>query len=520
MQGKKDYQEKLFVSFRLSDRVPPTNFYRRLKEVLDLDFLYELTRPYYGESGQKSIDPVVFFKLCLVGYLENIVSDRDLLRRCGMRMDILYFLGYDIDEDLPWHSTISRTRDLYGESVFERVFTTLLQRCVEVGMVSGHTQVVDSAPVKANASMDSLELKTPVQDLPSHLVQVKQENDVAEKEDVVDSYQPEESSGASNVEFQLIKPCPSQKATTKNNTSKKIKVNNKTHYSPTDPDARISSKPGKATRLNYNANIAVDTADHIITDVQAYHADKKDSQNLQDCVTRTQDRLNGLGLFWQDLLADANYSSGENYAFLEQGTLRSFIPPHGCYKGGHKDFVYDPEHDHWICTQGKIVPLDRVFYRDGLKKKLYRLSKKQCRGCPLMDSCLTNGIQKSITVTFYRAEYERNIARINNRGAAKIKAIRQSTVEAVLGTLKEQMGLRKINTIGIAKANKGMHMAATAYNVKKYLKFINKTPISMAGVVNQAKKRLQSAFLALKWLLWDQISCFRLGYEPLTCNVQ
>ena len=77
MQGKKTYQEKLFTTFRLSDRVPESNFYRRLKGVLDLDYLYDSTEPYYGSSGQKSIDPVVFFKLCLVGYLENIISDRD-----------------------------------------------------------------------------------------------------------------------------------------------------------------------------------------------------------------------------------------------------------------------------------------------------------------------------------------------------------------------------------------------------------------------------------------------------------
>jgi len=57
-----------------------------------------LTKQYYGTSGQKSIDPVVFFKLCLVGYLENLISDRQLIQHSGMRLDILYFLGYDIDE--------------------------------------------------------------------------------------------------------------------------------------------------------------------------------------------------------------------------------------------------------------------------------------------------------------------------------------------------------------------------------------------------------------------------------------
>jgi len=169
MQGKKDYQEKLFSHFQLSDRVPEHNFYRRLKGVLDLDFLYPLTKKYYGSSGQKSIDPVVFFKLCLVGYLENIISDRKLIDHCSMRLDILYFIGYDIDEPLPWHSTISRTHQLYPEAVFEEVFTKVLGMCVDKGMVSGTTQVIDSAPVKANASMDSLELKVPEEELEAHL---------------------------------------------------------------------------------------------------------------------------------------------------------------------------------------------------------------------------------------------------------------------------------------------------------------------------------------------------------------
>ena len=82
MQGKKIYQEKLFNQFRLSDRVPENNFYRRLKAVLNLEYLYQLAKEYYGDSGQKSIDPVVFYTLCLVGYVENIISDRNLITHC------------------------------------------------------------------------------------------------------------------------------------------------------------------------------------------------------------------------------------------------------------------------------------------------------------------------------------------------------------------------------------------------------------------------------------------------------
>lgn len=181
MQGKKEYQEKLFSHFQLSDHIPKHNFYRQLKEVLHLDFLYGLTKDYYGPSGQKSLDPVVFFKLCLVGYLENIISDRKLILHSSMRMDILFFLDYDIDEELPWHSTISRTRQLFPESVFESAFTQVFSMCVAKGMVSGHTQTIDSAPVKANASMDSLELKVPEEDLEAHLQSIRQMSEMDKK---------------------------------------------------------------------------------------------------------------------------------------------------------------------------------------------------------------------------------------------------------------------------------------------------------------------------------------------------
>jgi transposase len=89
-----------------------------LRETLDLSYLSKLTAKYYGTEGQKSIDTEVFFKFMLIGYLENINSDRQIVENSKLRLDMLYFLGYDLDEPLPWHSTLSRTRQLFGEEVF------------------------------------------------------------------------------------------------------------------------------------------------------------------------------------------------------------------------------------------------------------------------------------------------------------------------------------------------------------------------------------------------------------------
>jgi len=301
MQGKKTDQEKLFNTFRLSDRVPKDNFYRHLKGAIDLDFLYSKTQCFYGSSGHKSIDPVVFFKLCLVGYLENIISDRKLIAHCSMRMDILFFISYDIDDELPWHSTISRTRQLFPESVFEAVFTKVFELCIEKGMVSGHTQTIDSAPIKANASMDTLELKVPALELDAHLREVRTFSSMDKeaphrKSKVNKAGKTQRSITANNQELVAIS---SRTKRWKNNQDQRPGAgnkgskytSNKTHYSPTDPDARISVKPGKARKLNYLSQLSVDTAHHVISDIQAYHADGKDNQQLPDIVERLQRRL-------------------------------------------------------------------------------------------------------------------------------------------------------------------------------------------------------------------------------------
>jgi len=195
-----------------------------------------------------------------------------------MRLDILYFLGYDIDEPLPWHSTISRTRQLYPETVFEEVFTKVLSMCVDKGMVSGHTQAIDSAPIKANASMDTLELKVPKEDLESHLRSIRHISSMDREETPIISSkknkasQEQQSITASPKELQAIKSRNKKWAVDQDqrpgsgNKSSKY-TSNKTHYSPTDPDAKISVKPGKARKLNYMSQLNVDTGHHVITDI-------------------------------------------------------------------------------------------------------------------------------------------------------------------------------------------------------------------------------------------------------------
>jgi len=481
MLGKKDYQEKLFLSFSLSQRIPENNFYRRLKSILDLQFVRDMSRPYYGREGQKSIDPTVFFRLMLVGYLENITSDRRLIEHVGMRMDLLYFIDYDIDDPVPWHSTLSRTRKLLPNAIFEEAFDRVLSMCVNSGLVSGHTQAVDSAYIKANASLDSLEVKKPAQSLDEHIHEIILENDQEEdqgpKRKAKQDHSNQEQRTKSATKKQLNdldthqKWFKDRKQGPLGSQDKQARyLSNKTHYSPVDPDARVAVKPGKPRLLYYTSSMSVDTAHHVITHMRAIHADRSDSLNTIDLARQTQLRLKRQELQMDTFLADTGFSNGENYRYFENTNITGYMPVHGKYKGEREGFTYEPEHDRWRCSQGKYAVYKKTKYQKNHPENYYRTSRADCKGCPLAPKCIGKMHEKQITITAYKQEYDRASKRAKSRKGQYYKTLRHSTVEPVFGSLINFTGMRKINTRGIESANKVMLMAAMAYNLKKLLK--------------------------------------------------
>ena len=124
----------------------------------------------------------------------------------------------------------------------------------------------------------------------------------------------------------------------------------------------------------------------------------------------------------------------------------------------------------------------KTFLDKGVKKNRYTTKRADCKGCPIKTACLGKGHEKRIDITYYKAEYDRGIARLKTRQGRRFKYIRSSTVEPVFGSLTQFFGMRKVNTIGIEQANKVMLMAGAAYNLKKYLKYVQKRANSKAGV--------------------------------------
>jgi len=495
MQGKKKFTEKLFTHFQLSDRVPADNFYRRLKEVLNLQWLYKATQKYYGTEGQQSIDPVVFMKLMLIGYLENLGSDRRIINTVSMRMDMLFFIGYDIDEPLPWHSTLSRTRQLYGEELFKQLFKEVLKQCIDKGMVAGRRQVMDSVAVKANAGMDSLTEKEILEDSSTYADELKSEEAQCGDDE-------KETPTVSATRYKAVELHHQWKAKAYKDMPKRKHgkfVSNHTHYSTTDPDARVSVKPGKPRQLNYTAQVSVDTAHHVITQIQTDYADKKDSQCLPSLVNNTIDNLQQEGLQVEEVYADAGYSSGEALKALEENNITGYIPNFGQYKPSREGFTYDKENDRYVCSQGKYLPFKKLITTSlGYKMKVYRSSAKDCGPCPLRSVCIGKTDFKKIDDTVDKHLYDRMHARLQAVNREKIRQLRSSTVEPVLGTLVNFLAMRRVNTRGIKQAAKCILMSAIAYNLKKLLKWEQRKINTAVIAMKKAEKSL-CVYLLMLW---------------------
>ena len=374
MQGKKDHQEKLFIQFQLSNRIPVDNFYRRLKEILNLDFLYQSTSRHYGKEGQKSIDPVVFMKLMLVGYLENINSDRRIVSTSKMRLDIIYFLGYDLEEVLPWHSTLSRTRKLYGEDVFLDLFKQVLKLCIRKGVIDGKRQAVDSALIPANAARQSMVERVVMEDA-SVFSRELDENSEDEPET---PETPEDDNKGGQVK-------PAKK-------NKKATPVNQTHYSPSDPDARLTTKPGKPMRLYYRAQMSVDTASHYITYIQAFKGNEADKTSLPVMLPQIAANMAEHAIPVEEILADSGYSSGKAIRALTANGMKGFIPAPGNYKSSREDegFTYDADYDRYTCIMGVHLPFRRIesAYDDPtVLKKIYESNISDCKNCPFKEIC-------------------------------------------------------------------------------------------------------------------------------------
>jgi transposase len=226
----------------LDDLVPADDRYRRIEPLVGWQAVRASAAPFYGDRGRPSVDPVVLVKLFLVASVEGIASMRETLRMASDSLAIRRFLGYGLTERLPSHATLSYAQCVRfaGSSVFEQLFTQVLARCHEQGLLEGSRLVLDATHVEASAALKSLRAELTVID----------------------------GDGEAAPEPQPQRPALAL-AEPRSGPTPRRKASNQTAHSLTDPDAKLRHKPGQRPHLVHRAQVATDPKARCIVTVAA-----------------------------------------------------------------------------------------------------------------------------------------------------------------------------------------------------------------------------------------------------------
>ena len=315
----------------LEDLVPEDHFYRRLEARLDLSFVRELVGTLYANGGRPSVDPVVFFKLQLVMFFEDIRSERQLMGVVSDRLSLRWYLGYDLFEPLPDHSSLTRIRERYGLEIFRRFFERILAECVEAGLVWGEELYFDATKVEANASMES---RIPRFAAQAHLGSLFGDDGAAETEAKEKTPEPFAESDLDALPAASDRGLRAKNAKREDWISREGKpdrtiVRNgyrrRSDYelSPTDPDASLMQYKRGATRMGYHTHYVVDGGKvRVILNVLVTPADVTENQPMLDLLFRTRFRWRARV---RRVTGDAKYGTKEIVAAVEKASMRAYV---------------------------------------------------------------------------------------------------------------------------------------------------------------------------------------------------
>ena len=513
MMGEKLTEPKLYYTFSLDAAVPQDHLLRRLSECVDFRFVRNLAKPYYSDIGQPSIDPVVIFKMSLLGYLYNVPGDRRLCSEASLHLAWRWFLGYELDESIPDHSTLSKARTRYGVTVFEQFFERIVQKCEAAGLIQGKTLLVDSTLVDADAAADSLRSRKLMEHrLPTpqeYLEQVRvinegevplpsdngeppnpkgqSQGDVVKDEKVPasphdDDEEPLQPKGPPQVRVVDREgeeaPPPSDDESPKSKGSSRTTINERV-VSKTDPDARMVSRRRKPARLCHKVHFAVDDGKaRVVTAVDAGPATEHDSQTLGRMIDKHHDLLQKMP---GEVVADSGYGTVAAYEDCEQRGVPATLaskPTINRTGGFHRDeFEYVPERDVYICPTGKELPLRVKKKNKGVN--LYRPDKGTCTGCLLRAKCFTGNGDRIVTRPWNIEVREAMTIKAASR-EGKRKMRRRMRIEPVIGDAKGNHGMGRARHRGRDKVYIQGLLTASVLNIKQLLKYAPKVQVGSA----------------------------------------
>jgi len=478
----------------LDELVPVDHFYRHLDRTLDLGFVRDLVHDCYAaDKGRPSVDPVVFFKLQLVMFFEGIRSERHLLRLAADRLSVRWYLGYNLDEPLPDHSSLTRIRARYGLEVFRRFFEAVAERCQQAGLVWGQELYFDATQVLADASLDSLVPRFAVEAHLAALFSDESPQDSAVAAEVADT-----AAAAARAAVETCPPAsppptplpvdlpePAYETLAEANTTRHDwfaeagRQQREVHglyrrtadfrISTTDPDATPLRLKGGGTHLGYQTHYVVDGGKRrIILGVLVTPGEVMENQPMLDLAWHVRFRFH---LQPQQATGDTTYGTLENIIALEREDIRAYVPlpdweHQRDYYGPHQ-FTFDAERDVYVCPQGEL--LRRYRTECTAEKVEYRADPASCNACLVKAACTPSEHGRVVHRHFEEAYLDRVRAYHEGEPYAKAMRKRKVWVEPLFAEGKQWHCMRRFRLRQLWRVNCEALLMATGQNLKRLL---------------------------------------------------
>ena len=438
----------------LEDLVPEEHFLRKLEAAVDFSFIYDEVRDLYcPDNGRPGIDPVALVKYLLVGYLYGIESERRIEQEIQVNMAYRWFLGLDLDDRVPDHSTISqnRRRRFQGENLFRRLFEHIVHLCMEQALADGKVILSDSTHVKANASFKA-NVKVLAERETTHYMERLDRYEALERERL-------EASGA-------IRPQRTGRV-------KKESALTERTVSATDPDAGMLRRPGKPEGMHYLSHQSVDAAHGIVVDVAVTPGNRNDSEPYLERIEYMREHL---GLNIQTAGADSAYGTSMIYRAMEDMGIRLHTP--GTTGGAtykvefrREDFRYEQATDCFVCPAGRELALRSLEREHYNVCRVYRADRKDCRSCPMLQRCVSGSHRsRTIRVNIFEDAVKRQREAEGTPAHKRILNLRQIWCEGSFAAQKWIHNLRRLFRRGLEAAEDHCLLSATALNLKRMVK--------------------------------------------------
>jgi transposase len=527
----------------LEQRVDADHLLRKVSSTLDLGFVIPTVRHHYGRSGNVSLDPRVIVKLLLLLFLYDISSERELMEQIRVRLDFLWFLGFDLDTEIPHHSVLSKARARWGTELFEQLFVQTVTQCVQAGLVQGRLLHIDSTMVKAQAAKDSVVASGPelvgalrqayrqqaakLQVLPTTDPEsaAKPEVSLSTPEPASDTEPAGQSTGeptagpgtqaqpgtsaATTPPLRML-PRPaapatsprSKKAKGKKATGQKLPINS-THLSTTDPEAELARSKNGLTELNYKDHRVVDDAHGVITALAATTANVADGTQLP-VLYEQHLHTTGLALAQVTVAGDHHYGTASNFVFCEESGLRAHLAPlkaplEARGKLPLSQFVYEPERDRLRCPAGHY--LVRQQNRPQEQAIVYLIAEAAaCANCALRKQCTQSKRGRSIQRPVRAELLEASHREADSPAGRYSRKRRQHVMEGSFADAVNNHGAKKARWRGLWRQQIQSWLIAAVQNLRLLLNH------RVSGPVRGAAASLVEVGENAKASLWRPIA--------------